>query len=152
MLAPGVHREMPWARASSERAPNNSHRRKMKIGLAGLGREDDWTVEIDEIVGANVCGITMSNRQISLQVSPLSMDIITKLAGFLRSNEEQGKFHLPGVFGGKLEFVDYEGRLLIRLVEARKSAGTNLLEITLQTGERNSMTSALDQAIEDAGK
>ena len=121
----------------------------MSIGLAGIGREDDWQVDLDEMIGLDLYGITIANRQFSLQIFEVRLDAIKYLQLFLKESEQDKPFHFHTAFGGRLEFVSHDGNLLIRIFDAREH-GANLLTITVQPAERTKLAAALEEAIEDA--
>jgi hypothetical protein len=122
----------------------------MRIGLAGIGTERDWQVDIDAMAESEHYGLTITSRQYWLQVAGLALDRLVLLQRFLSTNTEQERFLLHSAFGGKLEFVRHEGKLALRIVEAAKESDTNLLEITLHPEDRTALAAALGQAIEDA--
>jgi hypothetical protein len=123
---------------------------EMKMGLAGSGVKGDWHVEIDELIGLGLYGITIGNRQFSLQLSEAPATQIHKLLGFLKARKQDEGFEFRRTFGGEVGFVHHDGAVFIRIVH-RGEHGPNLLEISVDHSDCDDLCAALEQAILNAG-
>jgi len=123
----------------------------MNTGLAGTGSEGEWSVELDEVINSlDLYDLTFGNGQFSLQVSGLRLEKIAQLQGILKTIKRDEVFHVHDAFGGRLELVEHDERLIIRIVHPIRSRTANLLQIPLSGAERTKLALALGKAIEDS--
>jgi hypothetical protein len=122
----------------------------MSSGLAGIGREDDWTVTLDETIGSPLYGVTIENGQISIQIAGVPIEQTDSLCRFLQASRNDEVFEFQSCFGGKLAFVDNDGSLLVRILEKVDEANSNLVELTVGVEQRAKLALALSSAINDA--
>jgi hypothetical protein len=121
----------------------------MNIGSAGLGIHGDWKVELTDIIDRGIYNIFISNGRVSLRLVGLSFSRVRLIAGVI-AEESDGVRHMEDAFGGTLEFVDYQKRLVLRVIHEAGDVGANLVEIFLEREERLNLAIALKEAIEDA--
>ena len=123
----------------------------MSIGLIGFGSERGWRVSVYAIESRDLYGIAIQGGQCLLQAGDLAFARLKELEGFLCLNaDEDGTFPLQDAFGGKLEFVQDEGRLRLRASQNGRNDFSNLLKVSLCPEDRAALAVALKQAIQDA--
>ena len=123
----------------------------MSVGLIGFGLERGWRVSIYAIEDRDLYGIAIQGGQCLLQVGDLPFGRLKQLQEFLCLDaEEDGAFPLQDAFGGKLEFVQDEGRLRFRASQNDHGDFSNMLKVSFCPEDRAALAAALKQAIEDA--
>jgi hypothetical protein len=118
----------------------------MKMGLGGTGRKGEWHVEIDELIGLGLYGITIANRQLKLQIFEAPIDRMRDLLRFLKTSQNDECLDFPNAFGGRLQFLNHDGAVFIRIRHAGEH-GPDLLEVAVEYTECARLAEALDEAI-----
>jgi len=120
----------------------------MSSSLAGAGKSGDWEVDVDENIDSSLYGLVINAKRFYLQIRDIDLAKIEDLLRFLREPETSIRpFTLEGCFGGVIELVNGEKRLMLRIREARSALATNLFEVALKRTDRAQFAEALAQAI-----
>src|SRR5664279_215207 len=104
----------------------------MNFGVLGVGSENGWQVDILVMEGRDLYGVTIRGGRCLLQVGDLAFHRLKQLQQFLEVDpEEESIFLLHGAFGGKLELVQHEEQMSLRVSRDPGDTYPNLLEVTL---------------------
>src|SRR5882724_8795100 len=122
----------------------------MKTGLAGIGRNGEWTVDLDEVVGSDAYGITIRHPTFYIQLSGVLIEMADRLRRFLDSSRTNEVLHFHRAFAGEVLFTDHDGGLTVRVLQDLSESDANLVEIHFEPDERHRLSSALKEAIDDA--
>jgi hypothetical protein len=121
----------------------------MKFGLAGLGKQDNWTVELDEITGTKLYAMSIHHCHFTLQSPGLPLDRFLELQRFLTAGKQDTTFALYNAPLGQVVCAHHDGRVHFRMLQ-NTGLATNLLEVPIDATECQSLAKAINEAIEDA--
>ena len=122
----------------------------MEFGLTGIGREKNWIVEIDSILETNFFGLEFSNQRFCIRIVGLTLDKIKEFHCILEVCKIKKHLQMQAAFGGRIEVVNIEGRIMIRIVDTSGKFGINMAEVVLEPEEFGSLAVALGQALTEA--
>jgi hypothetical protein len=121
----------------------------LNTGLAGFGKRDDWTVEIDELIDVNLYGIAIHNNRFTFQVSGFPLNRIVEFQQFLRTRPKDQTFSLHKGPTGRVDCAEHDDRLFLRLIN-NGECGANLAEFAIEAPECDLLAAAVEEAIKDA--
>jgi hypothetical protein len=121
----------------------------MKFALAGLGKQNGWTVELDEIIDTELYGISIHNIQFSFQIYGFPLGRVLEFQRFLRTRDTDQVFVFHTESSGRVEFAEHDKLMFLRLLQ-QTSFGTNLVEIAIASTECDYLAAAIQEAVKDA--
>jgi hypothetical protein len=124
----------------------------MKAGLAGIGREKEWIVEIDYLIDLGLYALNVTHRGIELMTEGVSLDRIELLHKFLKDDKDGDTFELCGGVGGRVEFRLHDETLRLFVWDGGQDDNKNMMIVSWMHEEYVDFVIAIKDAIDDATK